>query len=135
MKISFTNPAYWILISACFLCSCIRDGMTPCPTSNIKVKVVVAPGSDAEIKTIDLYLFRTEGSLVEKISNVNLNEWTVLDYPNDGNLKVVALANSSYYDEVICNNYLNESSIVLKPSHEFDSKLLYNAPGEIFMQR
>lgn len=132
MKINFMNPVYYLLISLSFFGSCIKEGMIPCPTYTSRVKVVVASGNDTEINTIDLYLFRIDGSLVEKIGNVILNEWVGLDYPDEGALSIVAFANSAVYEDVICNDHLNESSIALRASQEFDSKLLYDAPGDVF---
>jgi len=91
---------------------------------------------DTDIKTINLYVFNTGGHLVGKVNNVHLNEWVDINHKESGALQVVALANASDQEVILSqtndNCMITETAFFLKPSSEFNSSLLYDAPGEIF---
>jgi len=133
---------FLLAISLYLFCSCITDGINECPTYTCRIKVVpeilaeIPFPEDMDIKIIDLYIFDTGGCLIGKVNNVSLNQWVDIDYKQSGPLQVVAIANASDEDvilpEIPNNCTMAETAFILRPSIEFDSNILYNAPGEIF---
>jgi len=97
---------------------------------------VIKSPDDADIKTINLYLFDTDGRIVGKVDNVHLNQWVDINYKQTGPLQVVAIANVSNEEVILSETPVNctmaEKAFLLRPFGEFNSGMLYNAPGEIF---
>lgn len=143
MKAYFRKSTLFLLAGICLLSSCIKDGIDDCPDYTVRVKVVITglpdteTPKDSEINSIDLYVFNTEGALIEKREDIYLNEWIGLNHPNAGILQVIAVANTVNGKVLVTNtadnSHISASSITLESSHEYDSKLLYNTPGDIFL--
>lgn len=143
MKAYFRKLTLFLLAGVCLLSSCIKDRIENCPDYTTRVKVVVTnlpdteTPNDSEINSIDLYVFNTEGELIEKREDILLNNWVGLTYPNAGKLQLIAVANTANENVIVTNtednSHITTSSITLTSSYEFDSKLLYHAPGDIFL--
>ncbi|WP_029902705.1 FimB/Mfa2 family fimbrial subunit [Prevotella sp. 10(H)] len=141
--INYIIKGFFLLaISPCLFCSCIRDGIDECPDYGCRIKVVLEAlaeipfAEDTDIKIIDLYIFDTDGYLIGKVNNVRFNEWVNINYKESGKLQIVAIANATNEDVILSeipnNCTMAETALLLRPSLEFNSNLLYNAPGEIF---
>lgn len=125
------------------LAGCNLDEQADCPPLTA-VRVVI-PASRAgeidprDVRTIDLFIFDGDELYLERRSTA-LNQREEFDYPEAGNLHVIALGNagetesvSDYDDE---DNYnLGHGRITLRPGVTRADELIHSMPGDLFWGR
>lgn len=125
------------LLSSFILAGCIKEDLSDChhiPTIEVRT-VIPAGAANSGIQSVTLYVFDREGRFAGS-HTAGLNEVVPLNYPGEGSLQVVAVANQSADNETVSSFISKEliatGVITLKQFRDYFSMPTYVPLSDLF---